>query len=506
MGKNAKKFEKIESQITFGVGGGKEGQQIKDYLTSKSYMNKNGDATIMLNGHPKLVKTLNESDKTLIQAQIKQEEDMEERAKQSRTFDETLGFFIDNLKVSLLPMLEGVNKMIPKLDEFVKHFNDKGGWGEKLEAMAKWVGDLIGALGSWVIDNPIKSGLSVLTAKMLPGIISIGKMMWDTAKWFMNGVMLGNGFNSVASAGGGGGDMLDEVGGMRGKGGRMRNMKASWTKAGRSGKGFMGKAFSAAKGFMGKTGMANGSSIGRTAGKLAPKATSMGMKGLKFAAKGLGKLAGEFAAPLGALKDQFDFFSDEKTRGTGAAGWLESLGGSGMSLIDWIPGINQLTEATGIGVNNMETDNLANARAIYRKNHPKASTVIPNATLFKDIRKNPKNYTSAIVEDAQDVTVQDVQDGVAMPGRGPFTVTDRFGAMGITHARDGLFASPNAASGIGGGSMTHKFDDININGTIEIKFPGGESTKTRMSESEKSYITKTVKEGFIKQLNMGKLK
>jgi hypothetical protein len=509
MGKNAKKFEKIESQITFGVGGGKEGQQIKDYLTSKSYMNKNGDATIMLNGAPKLVKTLTESDKNLIKAQIKQEEDMEERAKQARTFDETLGYFIDNLKVSLLPMLEGVNKMIPKLDAFVAHFNDKGGWGEKLEAMAKWVGDLIGALGSWVIDNPIKSGLAVLTAKLLPGIMTVGKMLWDTAKWFMNGVMLGNGFNSVASAGGGG-DMLDEIGGMRGKGGRMRNMKAGWTKAGRSGKGLMGKTFSAAKGFMGKTGMANGSSIGRTAGKMAPKATGSMMKALKP----IGKLAGGLAkiAPwlnvVGVAKDKLDFFGDEKTRSTGIGGWAESFGGSGMDIFDGIGGeynpIKWATNASGLSIKNMATDNVANARAIYRKNHPNASTSIPNSKLIKDIRMNPENYNSEIVEDAQDV--QNVQDGVSMPGRGPFTITDKFGKMARTHKRDGLFASPNAGAGMGGGSMTHKFDKLDISGTIEVVFPGGESTKVNMhSESMKSKMTNWVQEGIIKRLNMGKL-
>ena len=503
MGKNAKKFEKIESQITFGVGGGKEGKQIKEYLTSKSFMDKNGDATIMLNGHPKLVKTLNESDKTLIQAQIKQEEDMEERAKQSRTFDETLGYFIDNLKVSLLPMLEGVNKMIPKLDEFVKHFNDKGGWGEKLEAIAKWVGDLVGALGSWVIDNPIKSGLAVLTAKMLPGIISIGKMMWDTAKWFMNGVMLGNGFNSVASAGGGITDMLGETAGKgKGKGfsfGRtMKAMKGGFKQGGIKG------AFKAT----GKSVFRQGKGAMKMAGSTLKTGGSSILKGLKP----IGKLAGGLAkvlAPLEVLKDQFDFFGDEKTRGTGASGWLESLGGSGMSLLDGLGGeynpIKWATNASGLSIKNMQTDNVANARAIYRKNHPNVPTSIPNSVLVKDIKRNPEKYNSEIVEDAQDV--QNVQDGVSMPGRGPFTITDKFGKMARTHKRDGLYAGPDAGSRHGGGSITHKFGNININGVVEIQFPGGESTKITMnSESAKRQIVKNVQEGIIKQFNMGKLK
>ena len=506
MGKNAKKFEKIETQINFGVGGGKEGQQIKDYLTSKSFIDKNGDATIMLKGAPKLVKTLTESDKNLIKAQIKQEEDMEERAKQARTFDETLGYFIDNLKVSLLPMLEGVNKMIPKLDEFVKHFNDKGGWGEKLEAIAKWVGDLVGALGSWVIDNPIKSGLAVLTAKLLPGIMTVGKMLWDTAKWFMNGVMLGNGFNSVASVGGGG-SVVDDVMDMTGKRGHSTMSKVFKGVS----KAFGGKKTMAGRALRNMSAKTMNGSTAKVLGKMAPKTTGSIMKAVKPLAKGLGSLAK--IAPLLNLvsvgKDQFDFFGDEKTRSTGVSGWAESFGGSGMDLFDGILGeynpLKMLNNYMGLSIKNMATDNVANARAIYRKNHPNAPTSIPNSKLIKDIRTNPENYNSEIVEDAQDV--QNVQDGVSMPGRGPFTITDKFGKMARTHKRDGLYAGPDAGANYGGGSMTHKFDKIDISGTIEVQFPGGETTKVNMnSESMKSKITNWVQEGVVRRLNMGKLK
>jgi hypothetical protein len=138
------------------------------------------------------------------------------------------------------------------------------------------------------------------------------------------------------------------------------------------------------------------------------------MKGAgKFGGNALGKVFGGsgVGSVLGAVKDQFDFFADEKTRGTGAGGWLESLGGSGMSLIDWIPGINQLTEATGLGINNMDTDNLANARAIYRKLHPDSSTIIPNKELIADIRANPQGYTEDIISDQEDVDIETLKVG-----------------------------------------------------------------------------------------------
>ena len=519
MGKNAKKFEKIESQINFSVGGGEEGKAMKDFITSKSMMNKKGEATIMLDGKERLVKSLTEADKTLIKAKIAQEEDMQKRAEQSRTFDEQLTYFIDQLKVYLLPMLEGINKMMPKLDGLVDKFNAKGGWGEKIEAFAKTIGDLIGAVGGWIIEHPKLTAAIIGFTKAMPLIMGGIKLLggiWDTIKWFKNGIALGEGFNTVASAGGGGGSGMDmDIGGLTGKGGRFRNMKAAWKMAGRGGKGFMGKAFSAAKGFMGKTGMANGQAIGRTASTASKATKGLGMlgktgnilgKGARLTGNLLGKAA-PFLNVAGVLKDQFDFFADEKTRSTGAAGWLESLGGSGMSLIDWIPGVNQLTEAIGLGINNMETDNLANARAIYRSNHPKAPTIIPNATLINDIRKNPQKYNSEIVEDIEDVTPQDVQDGIAKPGRGPFTITDKFGKMAKTHAKDGLEVGPHVGGSSVGGKVKHEFGDINISGTIRLETPGNSlSVEIANNQSFRRQITRMVQEEAVKQMGMGKPK
>jgi len=505
MGKNAKKFEKIESQIGFKFGSSDEDKQMKEYLTSKSFLDKKGDATIMVNGSPKLVKSLTESDKSLIKAQMVQKEDMQKRAEEARTFDEQLGYFIDQLKVYLLPMLTGINTMMPKLDSLVDKFNAKGGWGEKLEIFAKTIGELIGAVGGWIIEHPKLTASIIGFTKAMPLIMGGMKLLgglWDAAKWFMNGISLGKGFNTVASAGGG----MDEMMNMGGKG-----------------KGFsFGRTMKAMKGGFKQGGVkgalkATGKSVfrqGKGAMKIAGSALKGGggtaMKGLKFAGKGLTKVS-KLLAPLEVIKDQFDFFADEKTRATGGAGWLESLGGSGMSLIDWIPGINQLTEATGLGVNNMETDNLANARAIYRKNNPEAPTMLPNAILFKDIRKNPHLYTEDIIEDASDVTAQDVQDGVAKPGRGPFTIVDKFGQIGKTHAKDGLEVGPHVGTNVGtssgGGRVKHEFGDINISGTIKLESPGNSfNVDIATNQSFRRQITRIVQEEAVKQMNLGKPK
>jgi hypothetical protein len=44
---------------------------------------------------------------------------------------------------------------------------------------------------------------------------------------------------------------------------------------------------------------------------------------------------------------------------------------------------------------------------------------------------------------------QSVQDGIASPGRGPFTITDNYGATAITATGDGLAVSPNIKKGGG---------------------------------------------------------
>ena len=520
MGKNAKKFEKIESQITFGVGGGKEGQQIKDYLTSKSYMNKNGDATIMLNGHPKLVKTLNESDKTLIKAQIKQEEDMEERAKQARTFDETLGYFIDNLKVSLLPMLEGVNKMIPKLDEFVKHFNDKGGWGEKLEAMAKWIGDLIGALGSWVIDNPIKSGLAVITAKLLPGIISIGKMMWDTAKWFMNGMMLGKGFNAVAGGGAGGGGSNGGGGGTGGSSGSYgKNFKNNYKGLRAMGDTRMGAAKSAfkwgggAKGMM-KSGLKGAKGLGGlaslamlaydahgdyTANKESGMGTgeNVGKTATSTAAKGVGAFAGMKAGAMGGAAIGTMIFPGV---GTAIGGFLGGLIGGGLGYY--------AGDKVSSGVNNLWG----------KKKHDGIFGAPVNDGMFAGSKGKALGGFMAAGGGgllsmlgplgAAAMTLKDVMSTRGVVQNGQIHPIDGQDDL-VAYKKHGVIDRDNKRNSGGGktsGTITHKFERIDISGTINLNLPGGVSHKIDFKDaSTQSKITKAVQEGVIRHLGMGKL-
>tara|TARA_B100000900_G_C20110101_1_gene525579 strand:- start:40 stop:579 length:540 start_codon:yes stop_codon:yes gene_type:complete len=68
-----------------------------------------------------------------------------------------------------------------------------------------------------------------------------------------------------------------------------------------------------------------------------------------------------------------------------------------------------------------------------------------------------------------------VQDGIAPPGSGPFTITDKFGATTITAAGDGLAVSPNInTQGGAGGNADMKETNallkriLNKEGTVKM--------------------------------------
>ena len=266
-GKNAAKYTKIKSQINFSVGGGQDGKDLQEYLTNKSVLNKKGEASIVLNGDKKLLKQLTQADLTALKAQMVEQESMKERAEAARTFDESLGDLMNQLKVYLIPFIDTLNKnLIPRLRELSDKFTAKGGWGEKLEKLATTIGELVSSIAGFVIDNPIMSAAVYLGTKL-------GGMLWDKLSWISNGVLLAQGFNSAASAGGGG-DVTDMLGNGK-KGGRFSKMfgKGNASKIGKFAKGWGGAgAGLLAAGVSGyneysensAAGMGTGENVGRT--------------------------------------------------------------------------------------------------------------------------------------------------------------------------------------------------------------------------------------------------
>ena len=65
-------------------------------------------------------------------------------------------------------------------------------------------------------------------------------------------------------------------------------------------------------------------------------------------------------------------------------------------------------------------------------------------------------------DSAKSEATQPVQDGIAPASKGPFTVTDKYGAMAMTAPGDSLGAAPGLSRGGGGGmDMTSMISAIN---------------------------------------------
>ena len=271
---------------------------------------------VTVKGSTKNIKTLNKDDIKLMK---QQKQSLEERAKQAQTFDETFNNLKNTFKSLLVPVLNGLSETIKgPLANFMKRFGSKGGLGEKLTNMGsklggafikfgEWAEPLVSSLVNFVTDNPITSLLTG-GAAMLAGKMTL---------WYARGAVLGQGFNSTAAPGMGGG-------GLTGKGGRFRNAKAGYKAAGKGGKGAIGKMMGGAKGFLGKTGG-------------------------KIGGKGLAKVLGKSLLkkiPLIGLAAGAGFAIDRMMDGDFKGAGLEALSG----LASTVPGIGT---AASVGIDGL---------------------------------------------------------------------------------------------------------------------------------------------------------
>lgn len=471
-GKNAAKYAKIKSQISFSVGGGKDGEDLKDYLTSKSFFNKDGKASIMLNGAPKLVSQLTTADSGLLRAQMAQQQSMQERAMQSQEFDEQITNLINELKIYMLPLVDTMNKtLIPKIGELVKKFTE-GGWGEKLSSLAETVGTLISGIAGFVIDNPITSAL-ILGAAKFTGFL------FEKASWILNGIALARGFlmggggaGGAGGAGGPGGGMGSLFGG-KGKMGRLR----SASKIGKFAKGWGGAgAGLLAAGVSGYDEWSENSANGVGAGENA------GRTGVRAAAAGGGAWGG---AALGATIGTMIF------PGVGTA-----IGG----LIGGIAGGLAGDKLGDAGGNAIWGDDSTRGR--------RSSSVNDGFFRGKPIHDGysageqlGRNYAKTLNKGLG----PDFNDNRALIQNGAITPIDN---------KDDLMALKpggivdNAMNSGGSNIVKHEFGDLNINGSLTVSSPGnpGADIDVMKDPEFRRTITKIITTELEKNKNGGKNK
>lgn len=204
MGVQAKKADMIASEMSVGFD-----EEDRMMVANLAEFNKEtGQWEINTKGFQGAVKDLKKS--TL--QQIKQEKrTLEERAKQAQTFDEKWENIVNTFKATLLPFLEAVDGALsPALNDFnnwmqrtkfPQKLADFAKSAGKLTGFAKSAGKLAASMIEWVAENP----------KLTAALVGFGagvKVVFEGLKWVAYGMMLGRGFNMVASVGGAGGPMM----------------------------------------------------------------------------------------------------------------------------------------------------------------------------------------------------------------------------------------------------------------------------------------------------------
>lgn len=159
----------------------------KEFISSVSEL-KNGEFYINIDGKDQLVKDLEASQLDSIR---NQKETLEKRAKAARTFEEVITDLTMTLKQVLVPVAKGLKEFLGKPLQDLQAKWDKEGFYDKLRNFAEMGAKLVGSIGKFIIENPIKS------------LIGVG--LFKAASWIATGRLLRTGFNMGGGFGGGSG-------------------------------------------------------------------------------------------------------------------------------------------------------------------------------------------------------------------------------------------------------------------------------------------------------------
>ena len=159
-------------------------------LVSSLAENVDGEWKINVGGFSQDVKDLKDGDIEKIRAE---QQSLEQRAKEARTFEDTMSDFMDTLKQTLLPLAielkDGLGVPLQKFADYLKQKKVMDG----LRSFAKSIGSFAKGLVKFVVDNPMKSFIGAIA----------GWGALKAATWIFNGKMLRLGFNMGGPMGGG---------------------------------------------------------------------------------------------------------------------------------------------------------------------------------------------------------------------------------------------------------------------------------------------------------------
>ena len=192
MGKKARKATDIKKQMSFNV----NDPALQDFLVNQAEWNDKGEASIMINGSPKLLKELTSSDESLLKSQKQETETLKERARNAQDFDTKLTNLINMMKTTMLPIVEGLDKVLGPL---VKDLFANDNFKSEMKALGVKLGEFVeGAanIGKWVANLALALG----PTGTLVAIFGT-KVLFSAAQWFVNGLALAGGFNAGTKLG-----------------------------------------------------------------------------------------------------------------------------------------------------------------------------------------------------------------------------------------------------------------------------------------------------------------
>lgn len=186
-GKEMFKLNKVSSQIKLpGVD-----DDMKEFIANAAQLDKNGKATIEIDGDTKLVSQMTDADKKWVKMQVGLKESMADRAKAAQNFDDKITNLINQIKTYMLPIVDGINETLgPIVDEFMKNKD----WKKDLIQFGKNIGNFITKLKP--VFETVGSIIKFLGPTGTLAVLFGGKLFFDLAKWFLNGLSLASGFLS----------------------------------------------------------------------------------------------------------------------------------------------------------------------------------------------------------------------------------------------------------------------------------------------------------------------
>jgi hypothetical protein len=186
-GKKAFKMGQIKTKV-FGVD-----DETKEFIANTAEF-ANGKATITIDGQPKLLSMLSKADKDRLKEMVNEKKSMEDRAKAALSFDEKITNLINMVKISMMPIVEGISSVLgPLVDDLM---GEKGeSFRKELVQLGKDIGGFVAEAASWI------KGVANLAVALGPqGIFYTwltGKalmFLFEKANWVLNGIALSTGF------------------------------------------------------------------------------------------------------------------------------------------------------------------------------------------------------------------------------------------------------------------------------------------------------------------------